>query len=142
MSQVTSSRVLLLGVDAQIVQSPGSQAFVPALGVATGTSEPVLRENDGILSFYFRSLGLTAGGSTTTSGGTLLIEEADWGPQENDFPGTWSTIQTVLASSFTGGVQLAIHIADCSYGFIRVRISSPITGGGGALVSMRSRGAM
>lgn len=135
MSQVTSSRVLLLGVDAQIVQSAGSQAFVAATGVTAGTSQPVLRENDGILSFYFRSIG-------TTSGGTLLIEEADWGPQENDFAGTWSTIQTVLASSFTGGIQLAVHIADCSYGFLRVRISSAITGGGSVLVSMRSRGAM
>ena len=135
MSQVTSSRVLLLGVDAGLVQSVGSQAFVAASGVTAGQSNPIARENDGILSFYFRSFG-------ATSGGTLLIEEADWGPSEQDFSGTWSTIATVLANSFTGGAQIAVHVADCSYGYVRVRISSPITGGGSVMVSLRSRGAM
>lgn len=127
MSLVTSSRVLLLGVDAF-----GASAVA---GVTTGTSQPVARENDGILSFYFRSLGIT-------SGGTLLIEEADWGPNELPYSGTWSLIATVLASAFSNNVQLAVHVADSSYGWVRVRISSDITGGGSVLVSMRSRGAL
>jgi hypothetical protein len=133
MSQVTSSRVLLLGIDQSV--NPLTGAAIPASGVTSGQSIAIPRENDGILSFYFRSIG-------TTSGGTLLIEEADWGDQEKDFAGTWSTISTVLANSFTGGAQLAVHIADCSYGYVRVRISSPITGGGSVMVSLRSRGAM
>lgn len=127
MSQVTSSRVLLLGTD--------QNGPTAAVGVTTGASQPVPRENDGILSFYFRSFG-------TTSGGTLLIEEADWGPQEQPYAGTWSLVATVTASAFTGGAQLAVHIADSSYGSVRVRISSDITGGGSVLVSMRSRGAL
>lgn len=133
MSQVTSSRVLLLGTDAGV--NPASGAPIAAAGVTTGTSRPIARENDGILSFYLRSIG-------TTSGGTILIEEADWGDGEKDYAGTWSVVATVLANSFTGGAQLAVHIADCSYGYVRVRISSDITGGGAVMASLRSRGAM
>ena len=124
MSQVTNSRVLLLGVE---------NADGTVTGVTAGTSQPVNRENDGLLAFFLRSVG-------TTSGGTVLIEEADWGPLEGPYSGTWSVLQTITAASFTGGVQLAVHVTDCSYGWVRVRISSAITGGGTMLASMRSRG--
>lgn len=126
MSQVTSSRILLLGVE----NADGS-----VNGVTSGQSQPIPRDNDGIIVVFLRSLG-------TTSGGIIIIEEADWGPQESVYSGTWSQIASVAASSFTGGAQLAVHVMDSSYGWVRVRISSAITGGGSIMASMRSRGAM
>lgn len=108
---------------------------VTVTGVTAGTSQPVLSAAQGIIAFYFRSVG-------TTSGGTLLVEEADWDEQEQVYSGTWSVMTTISASSFTGGAQLAYHPSDSAYGWVRVRISSAITGGGTVLVSVRRRGAM
>ena len=122
-------RAWLLGSDSV------SGGVVTLTGVTTGTSQPIDRSAHGILTIYLRSIG-------TTSGGTIIIEEADWGPNEQPYSGTWSQIASISASSFTGGAQFAQHITDSSYGWIRVRISSAITGGGSIMASMRSRGAM
>lgn len=126
MSQVTSTRLLLLGVENQ----DGS-----VTGVTTGTSQPIQSFDQGLWTVYLRSIGVT-------SGGTVLIEEADWGPLEAPYSGTWGVISTISASTFTGGAQLPVHITDSSYGYLRVRISSAITGGGTILASLRSRGKM
>lgn len=126
MSLVTSSRVLLLGVE----NADGS-----VTGVASGQSVPLNRENDGVIVIALRSIG-------TTSGGTVSIEEADWGPLEQVYSGTWSQIASIAAASFSGGAQLLTHILDSAFGWVRVRISSPITGGGSIMASSRSRGAM
>lgn len=126
MSQVTSTRVLLLGVE---------NADSSVTGVTSGTSQWIQCFDQGLLTIYLRSVG-------TTSGGTVLIEEADWGPLETPYSGTPSQMQSIAASSFTGGVQLAYHPSDSSFGWVRVRISSPITGGGTILASLRSRGKM
>lgn len=127
MSQVTSSRVLLLGVE----NSDGS-----VTGVTTGTSVPLNRENDGIIVVYLRSIG-------TTSGGTIVVEEADYGPLEPPYSGTWSSLASIAANTFTGGAQTVFRpTVDSAFGWIRVRISSPITGGGTIIASTRSRGAM
>lgn len=104
-------------------------------GVTTGTSQPIFDQAQGIVTFWFRSIGVT-------SGGTILIEEADWGPNEHPYSGTWSQVQSIAASSFSGGAQLAVHISVCSYRYLRVRISSPITGGGSITVSRSALGAM
>jgi hypothetical protein len=126
MSQVTSTRILLLGVE---------NADSSVTGVTTGTSQPVQMADHGIVAVILRSIG-------TTSGGTVLIEEADWGDRELPYSGTWSTVQTILASSFTGNAQVVIHITDSSYRYLRVRISSAITGGGSITAALTSRGAM
>lgn len=70
----------------------------------------------------------------TTSGGTVTIEEAYWDPKTDPvYAGTWSAIQAVNASTFTGGAQLVLHVmASCPS--VRVRISSNITGGGSVTV--------
>src|SRR2546426_96618 len=120
------NRILLLGTEFT-VDAFGNKTYAIA-GVMTGASQPILREVDGLLSFFFRSIG-------TTSGGTVLIEEADWGPWEAPYSGTWSTLLSIAASTFTGGAQVAVHLQDASYGYVRVRISSDITGGGSILVS-------
>lgn len=72
---------------------------------------------------------LTSAG--TTSGGVVTIEEADWDPvSASAYAGTWSSITTVNASAFTGGVQSAYHLPGFAYANVRARISSTITGGG------------
>lgn len=98
------------------------------------TSQPIDYKSHGIVTFYLRSIG-------TTSGGTIVIEEADWGLNEQPYSGTWSQIASIAASSFTGGAQIAYHVTDSAYGWLRARISSPITGGGSVTISLRSRGA-
>lgn len=102
-------------------------------GVTTGTSQPYRRTGAGIATIYFESVG-------TTSGGTLLIEEARVSAA-GGYGGTWSQIASVAASSFTGTAQLAYHIANCAYGAIRVRISSDITGSGTVIVYLVTQGA-
>ena len=122
----TNSRVLLLGTE------PSDGTAVT--GVTTGTSVPLdASKNAGIRSFFFTSIG-------TTSGGTILIEEADWNPDKQaPYSGTWSQIQSIAASSFTGGAQSAVHLSDTAYAFVRVRISPTITGGGSITVVTRTR---
>lgn len=76
----------------------------------------------------------------TTSGGTLSIEEAFYetrgggtqtaGTPDPPYANTWSVIQSVNASTFSGNAQLAVHIAEISCMALKVRISSNITGGG------------
>ncbi len=125
-AQVTSTRILLLGTE------PSATGI--ALGVTTGTSRPIDMAQHGIVAFYFTSIG-------TTSGGTILIEEADYTDSTQPYSGTWSQVTSISASTFTGGAQIAYHVTDCAYGFLRVRISSTITGGGTILAALRSRGA-
>ncbi len=121
-------RLWLLGSDPIVASVP------TPTGVTTGTSDPIFYPAHGIITFYLRSIG-------TTSGGTVLVEEADWGANEHPYSGTWSQVASIAASSFTGGAQIAYHVTDSSYRYLRVRISSTITGGGTILVSMSSRGA-
>lgn len=101
-------------------------------GVTTGTSQPIPIKAGDELVFYFESFG-----TGTTSGGTLLIEEAS----RPGYGGTWSQIASVLASSFTGLKQIAYHISPNAYANIRVRISSDITGGGTVLVFLKKQGS-
>lgn len=98
-------------------------------GVTTGTSIPInCREYDELL-ITFESVG-------TTSGGTLLIEEAS----RPNYSGTWSQVYSQAASGFTGTAQLAVHISPTKFVVLRVRISSDITGGGTVLVFLDQRG--
>lgn len=127
MAAAAPSRVLLLGVE----NADGS-----VTGVTGAVASPWIdRQVDGILSFYLRGQG-------TISGGTLLIEEADWGPNEAPYSGTPSLIATVTLSALSGGAQQAYHIVDSSYGRVRVRVSSPVTGGGSVSCALLSRGAL
>jgi len=92
--------------------------------------------NGGILLFHGTTARVTIAlqSTGTTSGGTLSIEEAYWKDLDGAGPdpvyaGTWSVIQAVSASSFTGGAQLVVHVLGSVWA-LRVRISSDITGGG------------
>lgn len=102
-------------------------------GVTTGTSQWIPASGRGTMAFYFRSLG-------TTSGGTILIEEADWMPNEDPYSGTWFQVASVSASAFTGGAQAVTRPTIGAYGFVRVRISAAITGGGSIAIILRTEG--
>ncbi len=125
-AQVTNTRIVLLGTEP-------SSTGIP-IGVTSGISQPVDMSVHGIITIYLTSIG-------TTSGGTVLIEEADFTAITQPYSGTWSQITSIAASTFTGGAQLAYHVADGAYGSVRVRISSAITGGGSITAVLRSRGA-
>lgn len=91
--------------------------------VTTGVGVPILTQGRDEICVYLKSHG-------TTSGGTVLIEEADYAADEPVYSGTWSVVGTVLASTFTGDAQLAFHVSPNAYTALRVRISADITGGG------------
>ena len=92
--------------------------------VTAGTSQPVDVSQHEAVAVFLQSAG-------TTSGGTVLIEEAEWDPDtEEVYTGTWSEVQSIAASSFSGTASTMIHLPPEAYGFVRVRISSAITGGG------------
>lgn len=99
-------------------------------GVTSGTSVPINCAGYDELCFTFESLD-------TTSGGTILIEEAS----RPNYSGTWSTVATVAPSTFSGGAQMAYHISPTAYAFVRVRISSAVTGGGSVVVFLNKQGA-
>lgn len=115
------SQILLLGT----LNADGTYT-----GATTGTSVPIDVRGFDELVFTFESVG-------TTSGGTLLIEEAS----RPGYTGTWSQMQSVAASDFTGTVQKAYHFSPNAYAIVRVRISSTITGGGTALVFLNRQGS-
>ena len=88
------------------------------------------------LVFYCSSLG-------TTSSGVVTFEEA--APKnlgETGAPvfgaGTdgYSAITTVNASTFSAGLQVAVHAPVVAYCFVRARISTVIGGGGSVSVGL------
>lgn len=133
---VAQDRILLLGTEVTYDTTAAANPTYAITGVTTGTSIPIDRRTHGIIAVYLRSIG-------TTSGGTVIVEEADWGEWEAPYSGTWAQLASIAASSFTGGAQAVWRpTVDSAFGWIRVRISSAITGGGTITVAARSRGAM
>jgi hypothetical protein len=98
-------------------------------GVTSGTSRPIRVYGFDELVFTFESIG-------TTSGGTILIEEAT----RPVYSGTWSQIASISASSFSGTAQQAYHVNLSAFHYVRVRISSAITGGGSILAYLSQQG--
>lgn len=64
-------------------------------------------------------------GSGVISSGAVVIEEA----LDPDYAGTWSLLNTIVASGFTGGAEQVIHILG-NIGAIRARVTTNIGGGG------------
>ncbi len=125
MSNVAWGRTVLLGTE----NEDGT-----VTGVTTGTSMFIDVRDKGILCFVMRSAG-------TTSGGTVLIEEATWAQNTHPYSGTWSQIQSCSASDFTGTAQKFYHIVNAASHYVRVRVSSDITGGGSILSYLLSQSA-
>lgn len=113
--------------------APEIQEVLTAVSTAagTGTSRPIKVHGREIVTIYFQSNG-------TTSGGTLVIEEASFPDTGPTYAGTWSTVgSTINASSFSGTAQIAYHISPNSFDYIRVRIATDITGGGTVTVRVK-----
>lgn len=107
---------------------PLLSAVTTATGTGTSISVDVQGRDE--IVFYLTSTG-------STSGGTILLEEADYDPNVGVvYSGTWSQIASVAASSFTGGAQTAYHISPNAYQFVRARVSANITGGGSVSVTL------
>ena len=95
--------------------------------VTTGTSVPFQ-----VLGSGKRDLTFTCTSAGTTSGGTILLEESDLA----SYTGTWSQLYSQAASGFTGNAKLCIHVEIGAGMWVRARVSSDVTGGGTATVSV------
>ena len=90
------------------------------------------------LVFYCTSAG-------TTSSGVISFEEAapkDFSSAEEPAPvfgaatGNYSVITTVNASTFSSDAQLAVHVTNAAYCYVRARVSTVIGGGGTVSVGL------
>lgn len=90
--------------------------------LTAGTGPPINMQGRDEVVFFIQ-------GNGTTSGGTMKIEEAMFDPADGVYSGTWSQIGPDIAASALSG-QSAYHIASNALAFVRIRISSAITGGG------------
>lgn len=96
---------------------------MPASSADETLGTPIYMSGRSSVSFTLQSNG-------TTSGGNITIEQASYADPINIYTGTWSTITTIAASSFTGGMQRTVNITGLAGTWVRVRISDAITGGG------------
>lgn len=98
--------------------------------------------SDGVDCAGFQNVSIYVKGSDDTiSGGVITIEEADMNPAtlaSEYYTGTWSPITTVTASDVSDNKQKAVHLPSGSYGFIRTRISTAISGGGDISTVLRA----
>ncbi len=89
----------------------------------------------GIMLLYGQCARLTVvvQGAGTIDAGAVTIEEAYYDPNGPVYAGTWSVIGSPIAgTSVTGGKQLVTHVVG-SFWAVRVRISTTVTGSGGAV---------
>ena len=100
--------------------------------------------NGGILVLHGQCQNVTIDfeSAGTTSGGTLVIEEAYYDPNGPVSAATWSQLGSdVAASGFSGTAKQTVHIVGYSIWALRVRISSAITGGGTVTVTAWGSGS-
>jgi hypothetical protein len=71
-------------------------------------------------------------GEGTISGGTVIIESA----HASDYSGTWNELDSIDASTLSGGKLSGNTFPHVPGGFVRPRISSNITGGGTVTVRL------
>lgn len=77
-------------------------------------------------------------GVGTINSGVVTVEEADYDADKNvPYGGTWSAIATINGSDVTADVQKAYDLPVEAYGFVRVRISTAIGGGGTVTAVLR-----
>lgn len=111
-------------------------------GVLTGvtaaqTSMPVNLKTYPLASIYVRASG------GTISSGTLVIEQAWWDPISGDQPygGQWSALQTITLSTLSGtDQQQAFNVGAEASGFVRVRLSAAVVGGGTIYAALTALG--
>lgn len=105
--------------------SPADSAGVSLNGATSGTGT-VKAFNDS------RQVNWIVEGSGTIDGGVVKIECA----ASVDYSGTWHELDSVDASTLTGGKAYGNTFPMPPGGFVRGRISSNITGGGNITVRL------
>ena len=99
--------------------SPGDSASISLNAATTGTGTAI-PFNDS------RQVNWLVEGAGTIGGGTVVIESA----HAHAYAGTWNELDSVDASTLTGGALYGNTFPHVPGGFVRARISSNITGGG------------
>lgn len=109
--------------------SPGDEASISLNAVTTGTGRAIAF-ND------CRQVNWLVEGGGTIGAGTVVIESA----HAQDYSGTWNELDSVDASTLSGGKLYGNTFPHVPGGFVRARIGSNITGGGS--VTVRLNGLM
>lgn len=104
---------------------PGSADSLSLNQVTTGTGTAIAF-ND------CRQVSWLVTGSGTISSGTVLIESAD----SLTYSGTWNQLDSIDASTLTGGATTGNTFPMPPGGFVRGRISANIVGGGNVTVAL------
>jgi hypothetical protein len=99
--------------------TPGSDAEVSLEDSTTGTGRPIAF-ND------CRQVNWLIIGAGTISGGAVVIESA----HAQDYSGTWNELDNLDATTLSGGKLYGNTFPMPPGAFVRIRISSDITGGG------------
>ena len=97
----------------------GTFADATLTGVASGTSIPLEVSEFANLTFYIQTIG-------NPSAGTIVLETASWGPDQPNYSGVWSPIQTIDAAALVTSAQLNVSAIGNCYHYIRARISVAI----------------
>lgn len=104
---------------------PGSDAEISLDEVTTGTGSPKAFNDS-------RQINWLVEGSGTISGGVVKIESA----HDQSYAGLWNELDSVDASTLSGGALYGNTFPMPPGGFVRARISSNITGGGNVTVRL------
>lgn len=103
--------------------APGTGAVrVVLLNDATvGASQPFDASHFTYLTFFVMTNG-------SPGAGVVTIEEADWGPTDLPYSGTWSPITTFTVTASPGNsATVGYHNPGASYAYVRARISTTVT---------------
>jgi hypothetical protein len=108
-------------------KSVPTRSLHEATAVSSGTAIPL---ND------CRQTEWVVEGSGTISSGTVVIESSD----DPSYTGTWNQLDSITASSLTGGALYSDTVPMAGGGFVRGRITVEIGGGGN--ISVRINGLL
>ena len=103
---------------------PSTQSDAISLNAATTGTGTAISFHD------CRQVDWLVVGAGTISGGTIVIECA----AAADYAGTWFELDSITASSLTGGAATGGTYPDPPGGFVRARVSFNVTGGGSVTV--------
>ena len=103
--------------------SPASISLNAATAVAAGSA---IAFND------CRQVNWLVEGAGTISSGTVIIESA----HASDYSGTWNELDSVDASTLSGGKLYGNTFPHVPGGFVRARVSVEIAGGGNITVRL------
>lgn len=84
-----------------------------------------------------RKIVIYLDGTGTINAGVITVEEA----HDDAYAGTWSLIDDTNATDLSAGKEVAVHLPEAGYGYVRVRISTEVGGGGSVTARVIAQGA-